>query len=275
MSYGSGENTNYSYDASNTGGYTGYDDNVTPSYGGNDYNSSYNQGGGNNPFGEEIAAPAATSNPFDNFGDSYAPADAPVGGGQRGFSQYEVFGDNSQFSDQDYSLTSGGEEIQYNMPSTHASPDVLAENMQLPVPSGPESTTEDILGYPSQEFGGVAYGQGGSNKKKKKKKKKKYSWYELGYYKALFDFDTDEIGRRLLGAINPVVYSKFWQENKSRPDLYVPVWGTTTLWFLLVLCGTIGSYLTNDDCSSKVEFDKVGWGALATYGYIWFPPLLW
>ena len=161
------------------------------------------------------------------------------------------------------------------MATSHASPDVLAETMQLPVPSGNQSP--DVLGFPTQTYDTSSYGEGSNKKKKKKKKKRKgkASWYELAYYKALFDFDTDEIVRRLFSALNPIIYSKFWEENKSRPDLYVPVWGTTTLWFLLVACGTVASDLIKDNCSSSVEFDKVGWGAFATYGYIFFPALLW
>jgi len=167
----------------------------------------------------------------------------------------------------EYSL--GTENSQYEVAESHASTEQLAETMNLPENSG-EPGVVDLSNY---DFG-ASSGAAATGQKKKKKKKKK-SWYQSGYYKTYFNFDSDEILRRLLKAINPVIYSKFWEETKERPDLYVPVWGTTTLWFLLVCCGTLGAYTGSDECDNSIQYQKVGWGALTLYGYLFFLPLTW
>mgnify|MGYP003641986915 CR=1 FL=1 len=101
----------------------------------------------------------------------------------------------------------------------------------------------------------------------------KYSFYQIGYYKSWFDFDTVEIKDRLLLAINPLVNKEFWDQVKEAPDLYVAFWGPTTLWFLISACVNIAAYLAND--ASNSQYAKVAYAAFAVYGYCLFLPLIW
>jgi hypothetical protein len=162
---------------------------------------------------------------------------------------------------------------QYDVADSHANPEDIAQNQNLPQPSGYEQTFDLTNEYRIQ---GEVIGDVKSTKKKKKKSDKEKKFYQLGYYKDLFDFETDEIIRRTFSAMNPVLFGSFWEETKDRPDMYIPIWGTTTLWFLLVACGDLAVSLTSEKCQFEgYDFAKVGWGSFACYGYIFWLPLVW
>jgi hypothetical protein len=180
----------------------------------------------------------------------------------------------------DYSVGTGSvEPNQYVVADSYANPSALAEQMNLPYPSGQQQPVN--LEDHSYRIEGHMIDDGGRSeknkkKKKKKKKKKEKSFYQLGYYKELFDFDTNEILQRVWNASNPLNYVDFWEDIKDKPDFYVPLWGTTTLWFLLVVCGEIATSLVNSECQiDGYYFQKVGWGAFALYGYLFILPFIW
>lgn len=167
--------------------------------------------------------------------------------------------------------------LDYSMGAVLVDPSqyVVADNY------GDGSETTPMVQHEEQPFrieGTIISDDGPSSQKKKKKKKKKgeKSFYQLGYYKELFDFDTDVILHRIWNASNPANYVDFWEDTKDQPDFYVPLWGATTLWFLLVVCGDFGASFVNEHCTvDTYYFDKVGWGAFAVYGYLFILPICW
>ena len=166
-----------------------------------------------------------------------------------------------------YSITD-----QYDVADSHANPETIAAIQNIPQTSGYEQTFDLTSEYRIQ---GEVIG-GGEKKKKKKKEDKEKKFYQLGYYKDLFDFETNEIVSRMFYAVNPILFGNFWEEVKDRPDMFVPIWGTTTLWFLLVACGDLAVSLSHDNCQFEgYNFEKVGWGSFACFGYIFWLPLLW
>jgi hypothetical protein len=106
-----------------------------------------------------------------------------------------------------------------------------------------------------------------------------YSWYQIEYYRYLFNVDTKEVLQRLFKSLIP------WPPNfieivRSNPDLYGPFWITTTVVFLMAAMGNFGSYLDAvvHDCTNDwdYKFSVVSVGALAVYGYnIIVPLILW
>jgi hypothetical protein len=69
---------------------------------------------------------------------------------------------------------------------------------------------------------------------------KAYLW-SISFYSQFFDVDTSEVLRRCQAAIYP--RANFLDVMEGNPDLYGPLWITTTVILILFLTATISQYL--------------------------------
>lgn len=106
------------------------------------------------------------------------------------------------------------------------------------------------------------------------------SFYQVGYYRHLFNVTTDKIAKRLFkAAITPFQKNFYDAEDPSdKPDLYGPFWVTTTLIFLLAAAGNFANYLvfmpSEEEPEWRYNFQKMTIGATVFYSYISVWPVL-
>lgn len=103
---------------------------------------------------------------------------------------------------------------------------------------------------------------------------KHYLW-SLDFYARFFDVDTSEVLRRCWAALFPK--SNFLDLLEGNPDLYGPLWITTTVVLILFLSSTIQGFLANSqDIAYTYNFDLLSGAAGLMYGYsILVPTSLW
>ncbi|EGG18851.1 Yip1 domain-containing protein [Cavenderia fasciculata] len=104
---------------------------------------------------------------------------------------------------------------------------------------------------------------------------KKYSFWQVPYYRFLFNVDTVEVGQRLLRSMMPIKFS-FFNLIKENPDLYGPVWVSTSLVFIIAISANLNEYFQTDHTLWKADIQKVVYSAIAIYGYSFVVPfILW
>ncbi|XP_078428117.1 integral membrane Yip1 family protein isoform X2 [Wolffia australiana] len=99
------------------------------------------------------------------------------------------------------------------------------------------------------------------------------SWagvFSISSYSPYFNVDTDVVVDRLMGSVYPL-RGDFISKIDANPDLYAPVWVSTTLVFMLAAMGNCAAYLMarRKDPSSTWNFDVsyFNWAAGVVYGY--------
>ncbi|EGC29720.1 hypothetical protein DICPUDRAFT_51115 [Dictyostelium purpureum] len=103
---------------------------------------------------------------------------------------------------------------------------------------------------------------------------KKYSFYEIPYYRFLFNVDTKEVGFRLMRSMVPIKFS-FFNLIRENPDLYGPFWVLTSLVFIVSVSSNLNDYFHTEK-DYQVNIKKIVYSAIAMYGYsIIIPAILW
>lgn len=100
--------------------------------------------------------------------------------------------------------------------------------------------------------------------------------FSISSYTQYFNVDTDVVLNRMLGSFFPTG-GDFFSKIDANPDLYGPIWISTTLIFVIAALGNCATYLMekNSDTSTSWSFD-VGYVNLAVwsiYGYALVVPL--
>ncbi|KAN0055287.1 hypothetical protein ACTA71_008397 [Dictyostelium dimigraforme] len=103
---------------------------------------------------------------------------------------------------------------------------------------------------------------------------KKYSFYEVPYYRFLFNVDTKEVGLRLIRSMLPIKFS-FFNLIRENPDLYGPFWVLTSLVFIVAASSNLNEYFNSSDRKGwEVDIQKIVYSAIAIYGYSFVIPLI-
>ncbi|KAK5584416.1 hypothetical protein RB653_006027 [Dictyostelium firmibasis] len=103
---------------------------------------------------------------------------------------------------------------------------------------------------------------------------KKYRFYEVPYYRFLFNVDTKEVGLRLIRSLLPIKFS-FFNLIRENPDLYGPFWVLTSLVFIVAASSNLNEYFNSNDRSNwEVDIKKIVYSAVAIYGYSFVIPLI-
>lgn len=101
-----------------------------------------------------------------------------------------------------------------------------------------------------------------------------YPMYRLNFYRKYFNVETTEVMGRLRRAAFPWKVD-FLDSIHSKPDLYGPFWGVTTLVLLIGVCGSMSDRFMHRKPTSG-EFEKISAAASFLYTYHSLCPfLLW
>ncbi|KAH0470461.1 hypothetical protein IEQ34_000184 [Dendrobium chrysotoxum] len=95
-------------------------------------------------------------------------------------------------------------------------------------------------------------------------------YFSISSYQPYFNVDTDIVFDRLVGAVYPM--DGFCTKVDANPDLYGPVWISTTLVFLLSALGNCATYLMKNGNKPEIawnfDVNYVNWAASVIYGYV-------
>ncbi|XP_020593838.1 protein YIPF1 homolog isoform X2 [Phalaenopsis equestris] len=95
-------------------------------------------------------------------------------------------------------------------------------------------------------------------------------YFSISSYQPFFNVDTDMVFDRLVGALYPM--DGFYTKVHSNPDLYGPVWISTTLVFMLSALGNCAAYLMNNGSKAEIawnfDVNYVDWAASIIYCYV-------
>ncbi len=111
-------------------------------------------------------------------------------------------------------------------------------------------------------------------------KKSSTGFWSLEFYQQFFDVDTDDVKKRVAGALIPRPGKSFLEDvTEGRPDLYGPFWICTTLVVSVAVAGNLASYLqaewsgnVDGDNRWHYDFHKVTLAATAVFSYAWLVP---
>ncbi|PKI43600.1 protein YIPF1 homolog [Punica granatum] len=105
------------------------------------------------------------------------------------------------------------------------------------------------------------------------------SWrgvFSISSYTQYFNVDTDVVLNRLMSSLSPID-GNFFSKIDANPDLYGPIWISTTLIFVLASLGNVATYLMekHTDKSTSWTFDVsyINVATFAIYGYAIMVPL--
>ncbi|KAK1298782.1 hypothetical protein QJS10_CPB14g01649 [Acorus calamus] len=100
------------------------------------------------------------------------------------------------------------------------------------------------------------------------------SWtgiFSISSYSPYFDVDTEDVVDRIMNSLYPT-RGNFFRKIDGNPDLYGPLWISTTLVFILAALGNCATYLMDgrSDPNTAWNFDVsyVNWAASVIYGYV-------
>lgn len=94
-------------------------------------------------------------------------------------------------------------------------------------------------------------------------------FFSIASYQPYFNVDTDIVVDRIISSIYPM--DDFYRKIDANPDMYGPIWITTTLVFILAAFGNCATYLTHQrsgqDTVWNFDVTYVNWAATVLYGY--------
>ncbi|KAG6758294.1 hypothetical protein POTOM_038634 [Populus tomentosa] len=100
--------------------------------------------------------------------------------------------------------------------------------------------------------------------------------FSVSSYTQYFNVDTDTVINRLMSSFYPIG-GNFFSRIDANPDLYGPVWVSTTLIFVLASLGNLATYLiqkhTDHKASWSFEVGYVNVAVFSVYGYAIVVPL--
>lgn len=98
----------------------------------------------------------------------------------------------------------------------------------------------------------------------------------IASYRPYFNVDTYVVVERIIGSLYPHK-ADFIEKIAHNPDMYGPVWISTTLVFLATVLGNFAAYLSFEPSSTVTEWvydiNYVNWAAAIFYAYICLVPL--
>jgi len=104
-----------------------------------------------------------------------------------------------------------------------------------------------------------------------------YHWWNIEYWQFLFNVNTRQVFRRILGALIPFP-PKFFEITEQNPDVYGPFWIASTLVFIMSAAGNIGNWLNaelaGESSSWTYDVSKLPGASGFIYGYLGVIPLL-
>ncbi|XP_039145813.1 protein YIPF1 homolog isoform X1 [Dioscorea cayenensis subsp. rotundata] len=168
----------------------------------------------------------------------------------------------------------------YNsLPSTHllgSVPAVVADDKRPAVDEARTGSHSNLHVFPPANGGyqapGTPYETGGNEQATTNWK----GVLSISSYSPYFNVDTDNVVDRILSSMNPL-QGDFRRKIDSYPDLYGPVWISTTLVFMLAALGNCGTYLMNrksvPDTAWVFDVNYVNWAASVVYGYALLVPV--
>ncbi|KAM0851673.1 hypothetical protein ACQ4PT_052276 [Festuca glaucescens] len=93
-------------------------------------------------------------------------------------------------------------------------------------------------------------------------------YFNIASYAPYFNVDTDVVVDRLVSSVYPM--DGFFRKIDANPDMYGPLWITTTLIFMLAAFGNFATYLMQRKTDLNIWNFDVGyfnWAASVMYGY--------
>uniref|UniRef100_A0ACD5T9E4 Uncharacterized protein n=1 Tax=Avena sativa TaxID=4498 RepID=A0ACD5T9E4_AVESA len=93
-------------------------------------------------------------------------------------------------------------------------------------------------------------------------------YFNVASYAPYFNVDTDVVVDRLVSSVYPM--DGFFRKIDANPDMYGPLWITTTLIFMLAAFGNFATYLMQRKTELNIWNFDVGyfnWAASVMYGY--------
>lgn len=93
-------------------------------------------------------------------------------------------------------------------------------------------------------------------------------YFNVASYAPYFNVDTDVVIDRLISSVYPM--DGFFRKIDANPDMYGPLWITTTLIFMLAAFGNFATYLIQKKTELNIWNFDVGyfnWAASVMYGY--------
>ncbi|XP_052154542.1 uncharacterized protein LOC127772629 isoform X2 [Oryza glaberrima] len=93
-------------------------------------------------------------------------------------------------------------------------------------------------------------------------------YFNVASYAPYFNVDTDVVVDRLISSVYPM--DGFFRKIDANPDMYGPLWITTTLIFMLAAFGNFATYLMQRKTDLNIWSFDVGyfnWAASVMYGY--------
>ncbi|KAJ6432597.1 hypothetical protein OIU84_019772 [Salix udensis] len=100
--------------------------------------------------------------------------------------------------------------------------------------------------------------------------------FSVSSYMQYFNVDTDAVINRLMSSLYPIG-GDFFSKIDANPDLYGPVWVSTTLIFVLASLGNLATYLiekhTDHKASWSFDVGYVNVAVFSVYGYAIVVPL--
>ncbi|KAG0502960.1 hypothetical protein HPP92_003032 [Vanilla planifolia] len=99
------------------------------------------------------------------------------------------------------------------------------------------------------------------------------SWsgiFSISSYQPYFNVDTDIVFDRLICSVYPM--DDFFRKIDANPDLYGPIWISTTLVFMLSAWGNCAAYFMRNQSKTDIawnfDVNYVNWAACVIYGYM-------
>ncbi|PAN19187.1 hypothetical protein GQ55_3G245800 [Panicum hallii var. hallii] len=100
-------------------------------------------------------------------------------------------------------------------------------------------------------------------------------YFNVASYAPYFNVDTDVVVDRLVSSVYPM--DGFYRKIDANPDMYGPLWITTTLIFMLAALGNFATYLMQKKKDPVIWNFDVGyfnWAASVMYGYAIIVPAI-
>ncbi|KAG5237531.1 integral membrane Yip1 family protein [Salix suchowensis] len=174
------------------------------------------------------------------------------------------------------------EESSDNLPSSHllgSVPAVVTEGKEKAVVyyEDPEASMQT---FPTNINGGGGRGyQTLGSPPEEFEQQQPNNWkgiFSVSSYMQYFNVDTDAVINRLMSSLYPIG-GDFFSKIDANPDLYGPVWVSTTLIFVLASLGNLATYLiekhTDHKASWSFDVGYVNVAVFSVYGYAIVVPL--
>ena len=103
-------------------------------------------------------------------------------------------------------------------------------------------------------------------------------FWSIKYYQPLFDVDTLQVLNRIKGSLLPRPKGAFFELVAANPDLYGPLWISTTLIFAMAMTGNLASYISFKATAAHprwtYNFNQLTLAGSVVYSYVTILPLL-